>query len=269
MRAARRVRVRRAAPRQRPRSGPWSADASGGGAAPTASSRTGGRIPGTPATGLARAGKAQTTTDAAHPRSVAPANGAVRPHGRGLARAAGAVHRVRRTAHDPRGWPRQPTGGPGTARHQLAVPGWPGEATPGGAGRRGWRQVCGSPAATPTGWWGWGASAAHARPPPRCAAAQSPRGGAPPPPRRGPSRRPVSCHPAPRRPGPGFVHDDLHALAPDVSGPLSPGAVRFLIPDQNVRRQRTTRSLTPRESAPCQAAPRRPWPWKPMPRRSA
>ena len=141
----------------------------------TASSRTGGRIPGTPATGLARAGRAETTTGAAHPRSMAPVSGAVRPRGRGLGRIAGAVRRVRRTTHHPHVWPRQPTGGPGTARHQVAVPGWPGEATPGGAGRRGWRRECGSRATTPTGLRGWGASAAHARPPPRCAPAHVPR----------------------------------------------------------------------------------------------
>ena len=107
-----------------------------------------------------------------------------------------------------------------------------------------------------------GACAAHARPPPRCAAPQSPRGAAVQPPGGGLPRRRVSGRPV-------IGADDVHALAPDVSGPLSPGPVRFLIPDQNVRRQRTTRSLTPRESAPCQAAPRMPRPWKPMPRRSA
>ena len=194
----------------------------------------------------------KTTTGAAHPRSVAPASGTVRPPGRGPPGLAGAVRRVRRTPHHPHVRPRQPTGGPGTARHQVAVPGWPGEATPGGAGLRGWRRACGSRPATPTGQRGWGASAAHARPPPRCARPPSPRGAAVQPPRRGPLRR-VSGRPA-------IAADDLHVLAPDVSGPLSPGPVRFLIPDQNVRRQRTTRSLTPRASAPCQAAPRMPWP---------
>ena len=225
----------------------------GGSAAPAASSRTGGRIPGTPATGLARAGKAETTTGAAHPRSVAPVSGAVRPPGRGPGRIAGAARRVRRTTHHPHVWPRQPTGVPGTERHQVAVPGWPGEATPGGAGRRGWRRACGSRPATPTGQRGWGASAAHARPPPRCAALQAPRGAAVQPPGGGPLRRRPSGRPV-------IADDDFHALAPDVSGPLSPGPVRFLIPDQNVRRQRTTRSLTPRASAPCQAAPRMPRP---------
>jgi hypothetical protein len=81
---------------------------------------------------------------------MAPVSGAVRPRGRGLGRIAGAMRRVRRTTHHPHVWPRQPTGGPDTARHQDAVPGWPGEATPGGAGRRGWRRECGSRATTPT-----------------------------------------------------------------------------------------------------------------------
>jgi hypothetical protein len=202
------------------------------------------------------AGRARTTTGAAHPRSVAPASGAVRPLGRGPARTAG---EVRQAAHRPHVWPRQPTGGPGTARHQLAVPGWPGEATPGGAGRRGWRRVCGSRPTTPTGLRGWGESA-HARPSPRCAALPAPGGAAPqspggaaPSPRRRPARRRAAR-------GPAAIHDHVHAFAPDVSGPLAPGPVRFLIPDQNVRRQRTTRSLTPRASAPCQAAPRTPRP---------
>jgi len=221
---------------------------------------------------VARAGTAETTTGAARPRSLAPASGAVRPPGRWLGAIAGAARRARRTSHHPHVRPRQPPGGPGTARHQLAAPGRPGEATPGGAGRRGWGRECGSRATTPTSWRGWDASAAHARPPPRRAARQSPGGAAVQPPRGAPlgsprgagTRTPRGAAPLRRpvlgRPGLACVFDDLHALAPDVSGPLSPGPVRFLIPDQNVRRQRTTRSLTPRASAPCQAAPRMPRP---------
>ena len=212
-----------------------------------------GADPRNPGCGTARAGKAKTAAGAAHPRSVAPASGAVRPSGRGPEGLAGAVRRVRRTPHRPHVRPRQPTGGPGAARHQVAVPGWPGEATPGGAGLRGWRRACGSRPATPTRQRGQGARAPHPRPPPRCAAPQSPGGAVVQPPRRGPLRRRASGRMA-------FALDHLHALAPDVSGPVSPGPVRFLIPDQNVRRQRTTRSLTPRASAPCQAAPRMPWP---------
>jgi hypothetical protein len=105
---------------------------------------------------VARAGTAETTTGAARPRSLAPASGAVRPPGRWLGAIAGAARRARRTSHHPHVRPRQPPGGPGTARHQLAAPGRPGEATPGGAGRRGWGRECGSRATTPTSWRGWG-----------------------------------------------------------------------------------------------------------------
>jgi hypothetical protein len=60
-----------------------------------------GADPRNPGYGTARAGKAKTTTGAAHPRSLAPASGTVRPPGRGPASPAGAVRRVRRTAAPP------------------------------------------------------------------------------------------------------------------------------------------------------------------------
>ena len=72
--AARRVRVRRAALGLRPRSGPWSADASGGGAVPRRPSRPGGRTPG-PGRGTGPRGEVWTTTGSAHPRSAAPCYG--------------------------------------------------------------------------------------------------------------------------------------------------------------------------------------------------
>jgi hypothetical protein len=125
-------------------------DASGGSAAPATSSRTGGRIPGTPATGLARARKAKTTTGAAHPRSVAPVNGAVRPHRRGPARIAGVVRRVRRTTHHPHVWPRRRPAARAPRAIRSRCPVGPGKRPREGRG-------CGD----------GGASAAHGRPPPR------------------------------------------------------------------------------------------------------
>ena len=135
------------------------------------SSRTGGRIPGTPAAGLARAGRAKTTTGAAHPRSVAPANGAVRPHRRGLPESQGwcAACGARHTT---------PTSGPAADRRpghrapsgrdaRLARGSDPGRGGAAGMAARvrltgdhphgvaGMGRECGSRATTPTGLRGW------------------------------------------------------------------------------------------------------------------
>ena len=112
--------------------------------------RTGGRIPGTPATGRARAGKAKTTTGAAHPRSVAPLAGRCGLPAAGLTASQGrcAVCGARRTT---------PTSGP-ASRPAARAPSTIRSRCPVGPGKR--------PREGRGGGDG-GASAAHGRPPPR------------------------------------------------------------------------------------------------------
>ena len=70
--AARQVRVRRAALGLRPRSGPWSADASSGALGLRRPLRPGGRTPDLLAAEAGPRSEVWTTTGAAHPRSAAP-----------------------------------------------------------------------------------------------------------------------------------------------------------------------------------------------------
>ena len=144
------MRVRRAARRQRPRSGPWSADASGGGAEPDVSCGPGGgspepRLRDGPALGRLRRRRAQRT----HVRWPRLA-GRCGPPAAGLAASQGrcAVCGARRTT---------PTSGP-ASRPAARAPRAIRSRCPDGPGKRP-REGRGS---------GDGdASAAHARPPPR------------------------------------------------------------------------------------------------------